>query len=86
MARTPEELNKLLSQLESQIANLAPNNEGFKEQLRLIRESTNQQGDLNRNYQAAETLLSSVNKQTQEINDELGYTFKSFQSIVNEMT
>lgn len=86
MARTPEELNRLLSQLESQIANLAPNNEGFKEQLRLIRESTNQQGDLNRNYQAAATLLSSVNKQTQEINDELGYTFKSFQSIVNEMT
>ena len=86
MAKSAEELNKLLSELESKIANLAPNNEGFKEQLRLLQESTRQQGDLNKNYQAGEQLLESVNKEISDINDELGYTFKSFQSIVNEMT
>lgn len=86
MARTPEQLNKLISELESKIANLAPNNKGFKEQLRLLQEATKQQGDLNENYLAGEQLLDSVNKEISEINDELGYTFKSFQSIVNEMT
>lgn len=83
---TPQELQRLIQELESKINNLAPNNAGFRQMLDSLRQSANNSSQLNDNLAAAQTLLSSVNKEIDELNDQLGYTFKSFQSIINELT
>ena len=83
---TIQELQKLINELESKIANLAPNNTGFINLLNNLKQSANNSGQLQQNLDAARQLLGTVNKEIQEINDELGYTFKSFQAIVNELT
>ena len=83
---TIQELQRLINELESKIANLAPNNAGFVNLLNNLKQSASNSGQLQQNLDAARQLLGSVNKEIQEINDELGYTFKSFQAIVNELT
>jgi hypothetical protein len=83
---TIQELQRLINELESKIANLAPNNTGFINLLNNLKQSANNSAQLQQNIDAANQLLGSVNKEIQEINDELGYTFKSFQAIVNELT
>ena len=83
---TIQELQRLINELESRIANLAPNNTGFINLLNNLKQSANNSAQLQQNIDAANQLLGTVNKEIQEINDELGYTFKSFQAIVNELT
>lgn len=83
---TIQELQRLINELESKIANLAPNNTGFINLLNNLKQSANNSAQLQQNIDAANQLLGSVNREIQEINDELGYTFKSFQAIVNELT
>lgn len=83
---TPQELQRLIQELESKINNLAPNNAGFRQMLDSLRQSANNSSQLNQNLDAARQLLISVNKEIDELNDQLGYTFKSFQSIINELT
>jgi hypothetical protein len=83
---TIQELQRLINELESKIANLAPNNTGFINLLNNLKQSANNSAQLQQNIDAANQLLGTVNKEIQEINDELGYTFKSFQAIVNELT
>ncbi len=83
---TPQELQRLIQELESKINNLAPNNAGFKQTLELIKQSTANASQLQQNIDAANQLLGSVNKEIRDLNDQLGYTFKSFQAIINELT
>lgn len=81
-----QDLQKIIDELESKIANLAPNNTGFVNLLNNLKQSAANSAQLQQNIDAANQLLGVVNKEIQEINDELGYTFKSFQAIVNELT
>jgi hypothetical protein len=83
---TPQELQRLIQELESKINSLGPNNAGFKQTLDLLKQSSSSASQLTQNIDAANQLLISVNKQIADLNDQLGYTFKSFQSIVNELT
>ena len=83
---TPQELQRLIRELESKINNLGPNNAGFKQTLDLIKQSSAAASQLTQNIDAANQLLSSVNREISDLNDQLGYTFKSFQAIINELT
>lgn len=83
---TLDEFNKKMTELERKISSLSPNNSGFKQMLDNIKAAEQAGASLNDQYAQAETLLNSVNREIQDINDELGYTFRSFTDIVNEMT
>ena len=83
---TPQELQRLIRELESKINNLGPNNAGFQQTLDLIKQSSATASQLTQNIDAANQLLSSVNREISDLNDQLGYTFKSFQAIINELT
>ena len=83
---TPQELQRLIQELESKINNLAPNNAGFRQTLDLLKQSSANASQLTQNFDAANQLLGSVNKEISDLNDQLGYTFKSFQAIINELT
>jgi hypothetical protein len=83
---TPQELQRLIQELESKINNLAPNNAGFRQTLDLLKQSSANASQLTQNIDAANQLLGSVNKEISDLNDQLGYTFKSFQAIINELT
>ena len=83
---TLQELQRLIQELESKINTLSPNNAGFKQTLDLLKQSSTNASKVKENIDAANQLLVSVNKNIEELNDQLGYTFKSFQSIVNELT
>lgn len=83
---TQQDFDRLIAQLRQQLATLGPDAPAFERMVQALEQATRQSQNFAQGLQDGQVILGSINARINEINNELGYTFKSFQSIVNEMT
>jgi hypothetical protein len=87
MAKEIEDLKKLMGEIERSLKILgSANNKFYSDVYEDLKKSADESHKVNENYEKAENLLSNIKRDINDINDELGYTFKTFTNIVNELT
>jgi hypothetical protein len=87
MAKEIEDLKKLMGEIERSLKILgSANNKFYSDVYEDLKKSADESHKVNENYEKAESLLSNIKKDINDINDELNYTFKTFTNIVNELT
>ena len=83
---TQQDFDRLIAQLRQQLATLGPDAPAFERMVAALEQATRQSQNFAQGLQDGQVIAGSIAARIADINDELGYTFKSFQSIINEMT
>ena len=81
-----QDFDRLIAQLRQQLATLGPDAPAFERMVTALEQATRQSQNFAQGLQDGQIIAGSIAARIADINDELGYTFKSFQSIINEMT
>ena len=83
---TQQDFDRLITQLRQQLATLGPDAPAFGRMVAALEQATRQSQNFAQGLQDGQVIAGTIATRIADINDELGYTFKSFQSIINEMT
>jgi hypothetical protein len=83
---TQQDFDRLITQLRQQLATLGPDAPAFERMVAALEQATRQSQNFAQGLQDGQVIAGTIAARIADINDELGYTFKSFQSIINEMT
>lgn len=83
---TQQDFDRLITQLRQQLATLGPDAPAFERMVQALEQATRQSQNFAQGLQDGQIIAGAIASRIRDINDELGYTFKSFQSIINEMT